>query len=313
MKKKIGICFSKDYQGQTPLAHIQRKYKVYLRFLDFSQKENWDVYVLTKKTYEGSGVFNGVWSYNKQEFTALKEKVKIDLVYDRTGGIKFPPEADTLLKVVNIRDFKILCWDKWKTYKEIGAYMPETFWVGKFVNHKNILPKIKTDWVVLKPTNGLMGSGIYVGPKDGVANFNSSLGGNYIAQEFIDTSKGILNICPGLHDLRVVITNNKVVWSHVRIPPKGTYKANVALGGSLEEVSNKKIPESVKGVVEIISKKFYQKYDNPVFSIDFGLDRNGKAYIFEINDTIGFPSWEMKNRDLFITELISNFNSKIFY
>lgn len=312
MKKKVGICFSKDFEGQTPLSHIQKKYQVYLRFLDLCQKENWDVFILTGKTYIGNGVFNGVWSYNKGGFHIQRKKVKIDLVYDRTGGISFPLQADNSFKVVNIREFKILCWDKWKTYKQIGAYMPKTFWVGEFENCKKVLPRIKTDWVVLKPINGLKGLGIYVGPKNKAVSFKPTPGKKYIAQEFINTSKGIPGICLGFHDLRVVVVNNKIVWSHVRIPPEGSFKANVAGGGNLMEVVYKKVPDCIKDVVKIISGKFYQKYDNPVFSIDFGIGRDKKAFVFEINDTIGFPLWEMKNRDKFLVELINNFKTKMF-
>ncbi|MBU0998160.1 ATP-grasp domain-containing protein [Patescibacteria group bacterium] len=311
MKKKVGICFSKDFEGQTPLSHIQKKYKVYLRFLDLCQKENWDVFILTRKTYIGNGIFDGVWKFNKGKFNIQREKVKIDLVYDRTGGIVFPFQADNSFKVVNIRDFKILCWDKWKTYKQIGDYMPKTFWVGEFEKLKKVLPRIKTDWVVLKPINGLKGLGIYVGPKNKAVNFKPSTSKKYIAQEFINTSKGIPGICSDFHDLRVVVVNNKVVWSHVRIPPEGSFKANAARGGILTEVDYKKVPSCIKDIVEIISEKFYEKYDNPIFSIDFGIVGGKKAFVFEINDTIGFPLWEMKNRDLFLTELVNNFKTKL--
>jgi len=311
MRKKVGICFSKDFAGNTPLSHIQKKYKVYLRFLQLCQKENWDVFVLTKKTYIGKGIFNGVWKFDQGEFDIQREKVKINLVYDRTGGLSFPPQADNSFKVVNIRDFKILCWDKWETYKQIGDYMPKTFWVGEFENLKKVLPRVKTDWVVLKPINGLKGLGIYVGPKNKALNFKHSLTKKYIAQEFVDTSKGIFGICSDLHDLRVVVINNKVVWSHVRIPLKGSFKANAARGGTLTEVDYRKLPDCIKDLVKIISEKFYQRYNNPIFSIDFGIDGDKKAFVFEINDTIGFPSWEMKNRDKFLIELVGNFKTKL--
>jgi len=311
MRKKVGICFSKDFTGETPLSHIQKKYKVYLRLLELCQKENWDVFVLTKKTYIGKGIFNGVWRFGQGEFHIQRKKVKIDLVYDRTGGLSFPPQADNSFKVVNIRDFKILCWDKWKTYKQIGDYMPKTFWVGELEKLKKVLARIKTDWVVLKPINGLKGLGIYVGPKNKALNFEASLAKKYIAQEFINTSKGIPGICSGFHDLRVVVINNKVVWSHVRIPPEGSFKANAARGGTLREIDYKKVPDDIKDLVKIISKKFYQRYNNPIFSIDFGVDKDKKAFVFEINDTIGFPLWEMKSRDKFLGELVDNFKTKL--
>lgn len=162
---RVGISFSKDFIGNDPLGHIEVKLPVYLRFLEFCQKEGWIVYVLTRKTYQGNGIFRGAWLFNEGNFKKVDEPIKIDLVYDRTAGVKFPPEEDDSVIWVNRRDFKILCWDKWKAYGEIGKYMPQTLWVEKEDDLKNVLAKIKTDWVVLKPYNGLKGLGVFIGPK----------------------------------------------------------------------------------------------------------------------------------------------------
>ena len=80
---------------------------------------------------------------------------------------------------------------------------------------------------------------------------------------------------------------------------------------TLTEVDYELIPNSVKGIVAGVAKKFYQKYDNPIFSLDFGFDKSGKPRLFEINDQIGFPLWEMKKRDLFLKELVKNFAQKL--
>jgi glutathione synthase/RimK-type ligase-like ATP-grasp enzyme len=310
MAKRVGICFSRDLTGTDPLSHIIAKKPVYLRLLDLLVEEGFAVFVLTRKTYLGNGVFDGVWEYQNKQFSLLRKKTKIDLVYDRSGGVVFPPGEDSL-RVVNIHDFKILCWDKLKTFQEIGPYMAKTIWVGDFKDYQKVLPEIKTDWVVLKPYNGLKGMGIYVGPKDEVAGFKPMEGKHYVAQEFVDTTKGISGITESLHDLRVVIINQKPVWCHVRVPPTGSFKANVAEGGSITEVNYNTVPESIKSVVKEISERFYEKYDNPIFSLDFGLDKSGKPYIFEINDQVGFPKWEMKNRDTFLKELVANFKGKL--
>ena len=132
----------------------------------------------------------------------------------------------------------------------------------------------------------------------------------YIAQEFIDTSKGINGITDGLHDLRVVVINKKVVWCHVRISMEGTYKANVGQGGALSEIDYNLVPGNVKAIVKELSEMFYRQYDNPLFSIDFGI-QSGKPHIFEINDQIGFPKVDMKSKDKFLEELVLNFESKI--
>jgi len=143
--KKIGICFSKDLEGQNPLSHIGSKLPVYLHFLELLQKEGFVVYILTRKSYQGQGIFKGGWFFGKKEFFLTKETLKIDLVYDRTAGVKFPPNDDPQMIVVNHLDFKILCWDKWLVFQKIGANMPQTFWLESKEKLPEVLKKVKTD------------------------------------------------------------------------------------------------------------------------------------------------------------------------
>ncbi len=311
-KAKVGILFSRPFVGNFPLAHIGAKLPVYLRFLELCQKRGWEVYVLTRRTYQGDGHFLKSWRFYRGKFEKITKPVRIDLVYDRSAGIAFPPENDETVIWVNRRDFKILAWDKWKAYRQIGKYMPKTFWVGKKDNLAKMLSFIKSDWVVLKPYNGLKGIGIFIGPKSKALKFNFlEKYPKYIAQEFVDTSGGISNVTLSMHDLRVVIVNGKAVWSHVRVPPTGSFKANAAGGGVLTEIDYRLVPDEIKIIVDKIAVNFYKKYDNPLFSIDFGMGKDGVPRIFEINDQIGFPRWEMKQRDAFLEELIDNFAKKL--
>jgi hypothetical protein len=310
-KIKVGICFSKELQGDRPLSHIIGKLPVYLRLLEFMKEEGWDVYVLTRKTYKGKGIFGGGWFFDSGKFSLIKDSLKIDLVYDRTGGIVFPMAIDSL-RVVNEHDFKILAWNKWATSKVIGEYMPQTIMVENESELPEIIGKIESDWVVLKPFNGLKGIGIFIGPKRDALKFKFDGKYNrYVAQEFVDTSNGISGITSGMHDLRVVIINSTPVWCHVRVPVGGSYLANAAQGGNLTEVNYETIPESIKEVVKKVSTIFSSNYDNPIYSLDFGIGKNGKPYIFEINDQMGFPKWEMDKRDVFLRSLIENFKTKL--
>jgi glutathione synthase/RimK-type ligase-like ATP-grasp enzyme len=321
---KIGVAFSKEFTGNNPFGHIGVKLPVYLRLLELCRKEGWEVYVLTRKTYKGNGIFEGGWLFENGKFRKINTPIVADLVYDRSAGIKFPPEGDNDIIWVNRRDFKVLCWDKWKAYQEIGKYMPETFWAKKENDLADILPKMnngvpqnnsvphKTKWVVLKPYNGLKGFGVFIGPKEKAVGFKfEKKYKHYIAQEFVDTSDGIDGITNGLHDLRVAIVNAKAVWSHVRVPEKGSFMANAAQGGILTEVDYSEVPESIKKIVGEIAEKFYRDYDNPAYSLDFGIGKDGIPKIFEINDQIGFPRWEMKARDAFLKELVKNFKEKV--
>lgn len=308
----VGMCFSKEFEGVTPLDHIDVKLPTYLRLLTLWKEAGWDAYVLTRKTYKGDGIFDGVWEFADGKFVRVLKPVKMDLVYDRSAGVAFPPAGDGSVIWVNNRDFKILAWDKWKAYREIGEYMPATFLAESEKDISAILPKIKTDWVVLKPFNGLKGIGVFIGPKSSALNFTFlPKYKKYVAQEFVDTSGGIPGITSGLHDLRVAVVNKKIVWSHVRVPPEDSFKANAAAGGKLTEIDISLIPEKVVKIVEKIAEKFNKQYDNPIYSLDFGIEKGGTPKIFEINDQIGFPKWEMKNRDNFLKSLISNFSDKL--
>jgi glutathione synthase/RimK-type ligase-like ATP-grasp enzyme len=310
---KLALAFGKTFEDyHDPFETLGEKRPVYQELLDRIKDLGWDYYVVSTSTYKGNGVFEGYWDYSKKndQPKISKDLIKVDIVYDRSGGLKFPSEKEKLAVVDNLA-FKKLAWDKWLAYQEIGEFMPKTYWVGEQDNLKSVLPQIKTDYVVLKPHNGLKGRGIFIGKKDDAYNFEFLPEKPvYIAQEFVDTSAGIPKLTPGKHDLRVVIINKIPVWSHIRIPPEGTLTANVARGGNLVEVDVDTIPSEVVKIVEKVAKRFYNNYDNPVYSLDFGLE-NGQPKIFEVNDQIGFPRVWMKAKDTFLEELIKNFKSKI--
>lgn len=308
----FGMCFSKNFEGSDPLSHIGKKLPVYLRLFELSKNEGWGVFAVTKKTYTGDGKFNGVWGYKNNSFQKVEETVKIDLVFDWTNGLEFPPKINDGLRVVDCRDFKELCNSKWLMYEKLHNYMAKTFWIKSHAELIENLPQIKTNLVVLKPLYGLKGRGIYIIPKTEATSFEFKDGNtDYLMQEFIDTSHGIPGITSGLHDLRVVVINKKVVWCHVREPKIGKLKANVGQGGSLTEIDYSLVPSAVKEIVNKLSKEFYEDYDNPLYSLDFGIGKDGAPKLFEINDQIGFPTWEMKARDTFLKELVENFKSKI--
>ena len=91
--------------------------------------------------------------------------------------------------------------------------------------------------------------------------------------------------------------------AHVRTPKDGGYLANVAQGGSIKEVELEKIPKPIMEVVLDIQKKIDDKFDNPIYSIDFGV-MDGKPYVFELNDQIGFPREDMASAKNFVSSLV---------
>ncbi len=309
--KTVGLVFSDPITSSDPLKRTDKKRPVYEELLERCKAKGWEVVIVSRKGYLGDGDFEWHWEVKDGKMQKEEKEIKVDLVYDRSGGLQFPVGGDNLI-VVNNRNFKLLAWDKWLQYQEIGRFMPKTVLVD-FQNISGTLEQLQTKWIVIKPTNGLKGLGIFIGPKDAAFDFQFSTNTKYIAQEFIETKNGIPGIANRRHDLRVVIINGKPVWSHVRIPPEDEYKANMSgrEGGSLKEVLVANLPESVIKIVKEIAPKFTKKYDSPIYSLDFGFDEKGKPWVFEINDQIGFPTLKMKAKNLFLEELVKNFEEKM--
>ena len=122
-----------------------------------------------------------------------------------------------------------------------------------------------------------------------------------LIQEFKETEAGIPGLCKGRHDMRIVIIDGKIVWATIRQPKGKSFLANVAKGGSIKEIEIKDVPKSLTPIIKDLTKIFKKKYFNPIFSIDFGFE-NGKPFIYEINDQIGFPLPKMK-KNIFVEEL----------
>src|SRR4029078_7839160 len=194
--KTMAIIFSAPLSTPDPLKRVKQKRPVYVELLRKCQEKGWKAAIVTRKTYQGDGIFNGYWKLKEDDtFEQVDEKLHVDLVYDRTGGLHFPIEGDSL-QVVDSRDFKLLAWDKWKQYQEIGKYMAKTVKIERASasDREKLFGQLKTDWIVLKPTNGLKGLGIFIGPKREALQFTIPSNTVYIAQEFIDTRNGIAGI-----------------------------------------------------------------------------------------------------------------------
>ena len=56
------------------------------------------------------------------------------------------------------------------------------------------------------------------------------------------------------------------------------------------------LPKLVKQTVEKMANQFFQKYDNPIYCLDFGMGEDGPL-IFENKDQMGYPTREMEDRE----------------
>lgn len=297
--------FRNKKRGGDPFATFGVKRKIYYYFFEFGKQQGFDMFIASGKDgHLGNLKFKNILHYKNGFFAKHAGAVSAAAVLDRSGGLFFPPTG-TGKRVLNCLEFKKLCWDKNLTYATIGKFMPKNF---EIAGKKDLLKYLKkfdsNSLAVLKPARGMCGKDILIQKPAELSAAGLIPGKKYVLQKFVDTSSGIKGITKGRHDLRIVILEGKPVLAHVRTPKKGSLLANVAQGGKIKEIPIKKIPVKVLKTVKNIQKIIDKKYYYPLYSIDFGLDKKGKPFVFELNDQIGFPREDMRGAKHFTEALV---------
>jgi glutathione synthase/RimK-type ligase-like ATP-grasp enzyme len=290
--------------GLDPFFDFAHKKSVYHYFFEHGTKSGFAMYLASgKENYLGGLSFKNPLFFDGKNFKPTRKTICADAIYDRSGGLKFPsPETK---KILNTFEFKTLCNDKNSMYSLLGKFMPKSIKIKNQSELKIALASFpKNELAVLKPAKGLGGKGIVIAVPGSLAETNLENEKEYVLQQFVDTSGGIKNITQKKHDLRIIIINGEIVLAHIRQPKEGSYLANVAQGGKIEELSLEKIPAKALEVTKKIQAILDKKYHYPIYSIDFGFE-NEKPFVFELNDQIGFPSEHMQGQTAFIQKLIA--------
>jgi glutathione synthase/RimK-type ligase-like ATP-grasp enzyme len=168
-------------------------------------------------------------------------------------------------------------------------------------------PYPKGSTLVVKPRTGRRGEGVYFGTKDELLSMEHRY--PVILQEFVETLGGFM-YPDRRHDIRIVILNGKIAHAFARFTRDDTYRANISQGGDYLELPYKEIPLKLREIAEKIAKDIKSKYENPFYSIDFGIAKEG-IYIFEMNNRIGFPEEGKKNFPLFLAEFTRLLREKL--
>ena len=300
LRPKIVIFWGKPVgplEGKTPhpYGRIGVKKPVYDQLLVELEKSA-EVYVAVGyENYPRPLYFTEAYRFlGPDKFIIEDNGVQADAVYDRSAKMSFPGNSDLEnQKILNASSFKNFSNNKWALYQMFPSYCPKTWFADKLDDYLKILAVInpKKQYVV-KPYNGYKGKGIAFGTPDELKKYPFET--PVIVQDFKETKAGIPGLVIGRHDLRVAVVDGDIVWATIRQPQGDNLLANVAQGGSIAEIKISEVPESVLPIVKKLAEKFKQDYFNPLFSIDFGFE-NGRPFIYEINDQIGFPRPEMKN------------------
>ncbi|HBB37338.1 MAG: Prokaryotic glutathione synthetase, ATP-grasp domain family [Candidatus Moranbacteria bacterium GW2011_GWC1_45_18] len=289
--KKVLILFSKsDWKTSTPPKDKAYRYS-YEYFYTLCRKNNIQVYRASYEWYDfKKKIFKYAWIFESAGNNWQRVRnIKPDFIYDKTKarpeifykkdliGLDYP--------FINHLEFTKIVDNKYTNSLMFFRWSKKAWLAHNQKEMKKIIRSIKTSKIVLKPLRQSGGEGVQILNKADASkcpNFNQT----HLLQEFIDSSEGVPGVVKGIHDLRLIMVNNELIYSLIRQPAKGSYLANLAQGGTVTFIPLNKVPRSVFPIINQ-AKKLFESFRPRIFSIDVMFDKKKKPWVVELNSMPG--------------------------
>lgn len=279
------------------------KLGTYLHLFQQLEANGFSTYIASLSDYVGERNFVPSLKFSDGKFLPGKETVRADVLLDKSKGSHTPPE-ELIPITFNCLEFKKIASNKDRTALLFPEYVPSSEYAPNKEALQGLLALRPSEaLLVIKPVNGIRGRGIFIDSSEKLLSSLPESGYPYLLQTFVDTSKGIPGITKTYHDIRFIVANGGIIMAALRTPPAGSLLANVALGGSIEEIDLSRIPENILVVATDIATRLEHLFPWQCYSIDFGIHNQEKPYLFEINDRIGYPRDTMPSSKKFAEAL----------
>lgn len=297
--KKVLILYGKsNWKNSKPFENKRYQYS-YEYFYKLCLKSGIQMYRASYQWYNyKKNIFEHAWVFGGKVKKWKKiNNIKPDIVYDKTKArMEVYYKKELIRKAypfINDLQFTQIIDDKFFTSLLFARWSKKSYLVDSVSDLKRLLPKIKTPLFVLKPLMESGGKDVHILSKKSSLG-NLSINQRFIVQEFIDSSKGVPGISKGMHDLRLVFVNHKLIYSYIREPKNGSYLANIAQGGSLTIVPKNKLPTSIRPIISH-ANKIFETFTPRIYSIDFMFDQHKRPWVVELNSMPGlYFSYEEK-------------------
>ena len=170
------------------------------------------------------------WDVEKGGFSRVRiggkivSDVRPDAVWHKNSGVNafvLAIERSLGRASVNRSETIALAGDKYATYRRFGHRMARTELLSAALREPGIVAGWRGDKVVVKPRRGHAGSGVRVVPKSALPADLADVAGQWIVQEWVDSSGGVPGLADGAHDVRAVFVDGRVNHYCVRTPKKG--------------------------------------------------------------------------------------------
>lgn len=270
----IGIIHEQlRYDTKNPIK-IEEYNKPYSRLLGYGKAVGAKVFIGSPKQYE-KGVLKKAVYYDSG--WKIRKNVKIDVIFNKSKTMDFGN-----IPVLNYPEFSKIANDKKGLPELFPNIMPRSFLVNNIQEAERMLPKIRTNKIVIKPRRGSGGVGVKILDK-----LPEKIEKNTILQEFVE-SKNVpfWETDSNAWDLRNVIIDGKLIDSFIRIAKKGSLLSNINRGGKIRFIKKSEIPEDVWKKICVVESKF-RRFKHRIYSIDFILDPKNNAWMIETNAAPG--------------------------
>ncbi len=241
-----------------------------------------------------TGRFSSGWTLRNNKWVRVKN-IKPDVLLDKSTAIyrsetfRHKVRMSTYAPIVNSLDFTMLFGSKMFTYTIFSKFMKKSIRVTNASELRDAAKQLKTNRIVVKPVYGSSGKDISIVTKDKIRTVQ--INRPMIAQEFIDSSKGIKGLTDTVHDLRLVFESDSFIYSYIRTPVKGSLLANVAQGGSMKIVTKKEMPKKVWDIIKEVHASL-RPYFPGIYTIDLMFDKQQQPWIVELNTMPGIYFYE---------------------
>lgn len=292
-KKVVVIYNGEDWNKKIPFLSVPTR-ESFQDWHERGMKCGIEMYRASFEWYDKSkNIFKKSWAYRNKKWIKIEKPIKPDLIFDKISGERdfslFDQKMEILskVKIFNNPIFRTILDNKLSQYMILGDFMSKSYLVNSRKELKNVIKKIKSSKVVLKPLYGSGGFGIIIDEKNKI--FSNEISYPVLAQEFIKSTKGI----PGfsktkeVSDLRMIFMNHKMIYALSRIAKGESLFTNFHQGATAVLVPEKNISSRTKEV----SRKIVERlsiFPEANYSLDFMFDDSGKPILVEMNTTPGF-------------------------
>ncbi len=301
--KKLAIYFSDPEPMGYPFNSKYPYWEIYQDIIGQIEEHDIEVYVVRGVSYLGKGVFSHGWRVKNKHLVLVPSPITVDLIFNRDDKNTIPAIYDC--PIINHPNLDRLCVDKVATAEFFPEYSPKTKRVDSFDEYVATAKEWMlqaNDKVVLKKNFLTEGRGVHIISTSEVVKELYETWRDVLVQEFIDSSLGIPGIIRGLHDIRVTTISGTPAYTFVRVPPEGSFIANIARGGTEIPLTLDRIPRELLEIVGDVHKKL-ERYNPSIVASDFVNSRNGFKLI-EMNSRPGVCDPDLSEQDRRFNEMI---------